>query len=72
MLSNRMFKLLSNSAKYLNVRNEVKCAISSVRGKYNRLSDTHVNEFEKILGPNGVLRDDIEGFNTDWLNTHKG
>lgn len=34
--------------------------------KFNDLKSYHIEEFESIIGKNGVKTADLEGFNSDW------
>lgn len=44
------------------------------RGDYGDITDKHVQQFERILGANGVLTnpDDVEAYNVDWLKIVRG
>ncbi|KAF4533517.1 hypothetical protein B566_EDAN001002 [Ephemera danica] len=44
------------------------------RGSYNKLTDSHINTFEQILGKSKVITapDDVDSYNVDWLRTVRG
>lgn len=44
------------------------------RGNYAVLNETHIRQFEKILGKSRVVTDadELDSFNTDWLKMVRG
>lgn len=56
----------------------IRCKSTLVRKNYSKLNSQHIQQFERILGSNGVLSSnnatdvDLEPFNADWLQQYKG
>ncbi|KAI1283193.1 D-2-hydroxyglutarate dehydrogenase, mitochondrial [Halotydeus destructor] len=44
----------------------------SLSSTYNQVTDKDVGELQSLLGENGVKTEDIDGYNCDWLRSHKG
>ena len=44
------------------------------RGQYGSITEADLKFFESVLGSNRVITDpsELEGYNTDWLNTVRG
>ncbi|KAI1283192.1 D-2-hydroxyglutarate dehydrogenase, mitochondrial [Halotydeus destructor] len=49
-----------------------KCSLIRFGSTYNQVTDQDVKSLQSILGENGVKTEDIDGYNTDWLRSHKG
>lgn len=45
---------------------------ASPRGKFSMIEDNDLSAFEKILGKNNVLTEDLDPYNTDFLHIYKG
>uniref|UniRef100_F1L4I4 D-2-hydroxyglutarate dehydrogenase, mitochondrial n=1 Tax=Ascaris suum TaxID=6253 RepID=F1L4I4_ASCSU len=45
---------------------------ASPRGKFSVIEDNDLSAFEKILGKNNVLTEDLDPYNTDFLHIYKG
>ena len=42
------------------------------RGQFAKIEQGDLDHFRAVLGPDGVLTDDLDGYNTDWLRTVRG
>ncbi|KAL5254610.1 hypothetical protein ACHWQZ_G014149 [Mnemiopsis leidyi] len=42
------------------------------RGSFNRITDEDVNRFTGIVGETGIKTEELDHYNTDWLNTVSG
>ena len=42
------------------------------RGQFSNVEERDLDHFRAVLGPDNVLTDDLEGYNTDWLRTVRG
>ena len=42
------------------------------RGQFANIEQGDLDHFRAVLGSDGVLTDDLDGYNTDWLRTVRG
>lgn len=79
MLTRSLIQIRSHRASNL-VKRWMSSAVPLTTTRYPNLTrkdfavinDQDVSHFESIVGSGNVIQGDLDGFNTDWLNTVRG
>ena len=45
---------------------------SRFKHHYNPLQPHHLDKFKQILNPKNIITDDLDKYNTDWMNSYHG